>query len=322
MLRLPPLNALRAFEAAGRHLSFKQAAIELCVTQGAVSRHILNLEEHLGVNLFTRSHRQVKLTPEGLAYLEDVRKAFVRIAHATSQTQTKFAERTLRIKAPPTCSIRWLVPRLGRFHALHPDIAVQVSTSHDPVDFERDDVDVAVHYGAGVANGWKYERLFGEILIPICSGTFLGRGRKRMSPREIAEQVLLHSIRRPGDWRQWLDAAGLAGLTATQELTFENSSMTYQGAADGLGIAIAQKALVADDVAAGRIVVPSDIEVRNPNAYYLVFPANRTTSKSIRSFHGWMAQEARATRQLADRLFDGGGIGNCGPGARSAHRVA
>jgi LysR family glycine cleavage system transcriptional activator len=124
MLRLPPLNALRAFEAAGRHLSFKQAAVELCVTQGAISRHILNLEEHLGVSLFNRSHRQVTLTPAGVAYLQETRDAFLRISDATARTQSRTGERTLRIKAPPTCSIRWLVPRLGRFHALHPEIAV------------------------------------------------------------------------------------------------------------------------------------------------------------------------------------------------------
>lgn len=302
MLRLPPLNALRAFEAAGRHLSFKQAATELCVTQGAISRHIIKLEEHLGVSLFNRSHRQVTLTPEGIAYLQETRDAFLRISDATERTQSRTGGRTLRIKAPPTCSIRWLVPRLGRFHALYPEIAVQVTTSHDPLDFERDDVDVGVHYGESVSGGWHSERLFGEVLIPICSRRLLRRGQKRCAPRDIASQVLLHSIRRPADWRQWLDAAGLAGFSATQELTFENSTMTFQGAADGLGIAIAQKALVADDVGSGRIVVPSDIEVRNPSAYYLVFPAAREKSSTVRSFHSWVSEEARTTRDAVSSL--------------------
>ena len=144
MLGLPPLNALRAFEAAGRHLSFKAAAAELCVTQGAVSRHVLNLESFLGVSLFVRSHRQVSLTPEGLAYLKEARDALLRISDATSRARSRTDERTLRIKAPPSCSIRWLVPRLGRFHARHPDVAVQVTTSHDPIDFDRDQVDVEI----------------------------------------------------------------------------------------------------------------------------------------------------------------------------------
>ncbi|HVY01048.1 MAG TPA: transcriptional regulator GcvA [Pseudorhodoplanes sp.] len=302
MLRLPPLNALRAFEAAGRHLSFKRAAIELCVTQGAISRHIVNLEQHLGVSLFNRSHRQVTLTPEGAAYLQETRDAFLRIAHATVRAQSKPDEKTLRIKAPPTCSIRWLVPRLGRFHALHPGIAVQVTTSHDPLDFERDGVDVGVHYGRTIAEGWHCERLFNEVLIPICNRKIL-RGRNgRCSARDIASQVLLHSIRRPDDWRQWFDAAGLQGVTATQELTFENSTMTFQGAVDGLGVAIAQKALVIDDIASGRIVVPSDVEVRNPVAYYLVFPAEKEKSATVRSFHAFVAEEARATRAAAPSL--------------------
>jgi LysR family glycine cleavage system transcriptional activator len=297
MLGLPPLNALRAFEAAGRHLSFKQAAAELCVTQGAVSRHILNLETYLGVRLFNRSNRQVSPTPEGTAYLQEARDAFLRISHATARARSKSDEQTLRIKAPPTFAIRWLVPRLGRFHARHPGIAVQVTTSHDPTDFDRDQVDVGVHYAQSEADEWHCERLFGEVLIPICNKAFLQRNKKRLTPREIMGQVLLHSIRRPSDWQQWFDAAGLREFNAAQELTFENSTMTYQGALDGLGVAIAQKALVADDIASGRIITPSDIAVRNAAAYSLVFPKRNRKSVKIEAFRSWMADEGYATRQ-------------------------
>lgn len=297
MLALPPLNALRAFEAAGRHLSFKEAATELCVTQGAVSRHVLNLESFLGVSLFVRSHRQVNLTPAGVAYLQEARDALLRISDATTRARARTDERTLRIKAPPSCSIRWLVPRLGRFHARHPDIAVQVTTSHDPVDFERDEIDVGIHYGVEATDDWRHERLFNEVLIPICSRRLFGRSRKRHMPRDIADQVLLHSLRRPADWRQWLDAAGLHGFSATQELTFENSTLTYQGAVDGLGVAIAQKALVAEDVASGRLAAPSDIEVRNPVAYYLVYPERRASLPKVQAFQSWIANEAGITRR-------------------------
>jgi LysR family glycine cleavage system transcriptional activator len=302
MLALPPLNALRAFEAAGRHLSFKEAAAELCVTQGAVSRHVVNLEGFLGVNLFVRSHRQVNLTPVGVAYLQEARDALLRISDATNRARARTDERTLRIKAPPSCSIRWLVPRLGRFHALHPNIAVQVTTSHDPVDFERDEIDVGIYYGVETNDDWRYERLFNEILIPICNRRLLGRNRKRCAPREIASQVLLHSLRRPADWRQWLDAAGLSGFSATQELTFENSTLTYQGAVDGLGVAIAQKAFVVEDISSGRLAAPSDIEVRNPLAYYLVYPNRRQTPAKVQAFQGWIASEANMTRR-ADRAL-------------------
>jgi LysR family glycine cleavage system transcriptional activator len=296
MLALPPLNALRAFEAAGRHLSFKAAAAELCVTQGAVSRHVLNLESFLGVSLFVRSHRQVNLTPAGAAYLQEARDALLRISDATSRARARTDERMLRIKAPPSCSIRWLVPRLGRFHALHPDIAVQVTTSHDPVDFGRDEIDVGIHYGVEATDDWRHERLFNEVLIPISNRQLLGR--KRCAPRDIASQVLLHSLRRPTDWRQWLDVAGLRGFSATQELTFENSTLTYQGAVDGLGVAIAQKALVADDISSGRLAAPSDIEVRNTLAYYLVYPTRRSSLPKVEAFQRWIANEAEITRRI------------------------
>jgi LysR family glycine cleavage system transcriptional activator len=302
MLALPPLNALRAFEAAGRHLSFKAAAAELCVTQGAVSRHVLNLESFLGVSLFMRSHRQVSLTPAGTAYLQEARDALLRISDATTRARARTDERTLRIKAPPSCSIRWLVPRLGRFHARHPDIAVQVTTSHDPVDFERDEIDVGIHYGVEATEDWRHERLFNEVLIPICNKSLFGRSPKRHAARDIARQVLLHSLRRPTDWRQWLDAAGLSGFSATQELTFENSTLTYQGALDGLGIAIAQKALVAEEISSGRLSAPSDIEVRNPLAYYLVYPNRRQTPTKVQAFQSWIASEASLTRR-ADRAL-------------------
>jgi LysR family glycine cleavage system transcriptional activator len=297
VLALPPLNSLRAFEAAGRHLSFKEAATELCVTQGAISRHVLNLEGFLGVSLFVRTHRQVNLTPAGVAYLQEARDALLRISDATTRARARTDERTLRIKAPPSCSIRWLVPRLGRFHARHSDIAVQVTTSHDPVDFERDEIDVGIHYGVETTDDWRYERLFNEVLIPICNRRLFGHSRKRRTPRDIASQVLLHSLRRPTDWRQWLDAAGLSGFSPTQELTFENSTLTYQGAIDGLGVAIAQKAFVTDEISTGRLSVPSNIEVRNDVAYYLVYPNRRQTPTKVQAFQNWIASEADIARR-------------------------
>jgi LysR family glycine cleavage system transcriptional activator len=179
---------------------------------------------------------------------------------------------------------------------------VQVTTSHDPVDFDRDEIDVGIHYGAEPTDEWRHERLFNEVLIPICSKRLLGRARKRSSPREIASQVLLHSLRRPTDWRQWLDAAGLRGFSATQELTFENSTLTYQGAVDGLGVAMAQKALVAEDIASGRLAAPSDIEVRNTIAYYLVYPTRGASLPKVQAFQSWIAGEADITRRADSAL--------------------
>jgi LysR family glycine cleavage system transcriptional activator len=296
-LRLPPLNALRAFEATARHLSFRRAAEELFVTQGAVSRHILKLEGFLGIRLFVRLHKRVELTREGNSYLHEVRDAFLRISHATRNLTAGTDAKLLRIKLPPTCAIRWLVPRLGRFHAHHPDFAVQVTTSHDPVSFDRDEVDAAIQYGEAFGPQLVSERLFREVLIPVCSKTLIRRPHRLARASDVARHVLLHSIRRPSDWQQWFKAAGVPDYSTEQGMSFENSTLTYQGAVDGLGIAIAQYAFVADDLASGRLVAPLDIRVHNTVGYHLVIPADRERLAKIRAFKVWIAAEAALTRR-------------------------
>ena len=297
MLRLPPLNALRAFEAAARHTSFKRAAEELCVTQGAISRHIQKLEADLGAALFTRRHRQVLLTKEGADYLVTVRDAFGRISQASSNLRTRTEDKMLKVKLPITCAVRWLVPRLARFHGLQPGISVQITTSHDPVDFDREDIDVAVHYGRRAEQGLACERLFDEVLLPICSPKLLAKPPPLKKPRDLAGHVLLHSIRRPQDWPQWLAKAGAGDVEGEPSLIFENSSLTYQGVMEGLGLAMAQLALVADDLASGHVVAPFETRVENDVAYMLVYPKERAASRKVAGFHAWIAREAAATRR-------------------------
>lgn len=298
MLRLPPLNALRAFESAARYTSFKRAAEELCVTQGAISRHIQKLETDLGAKLFTRRHRQVHLTKEGADYLVTVRDAFGRISQASTNLRSRAEDRMLKVKLPITCAVRWLVPRLARFHGLHPGISVQITTSHDPVDFNREDIDVAVHYGRRVPQGLVGEKLFGEVLLPICSPKLLEKPPLLKRPRDLANHVLLHSIRRPKDWPQWLAKAGVSDVEGEHGLIFENSSLTYQGVTEGLGLAMAQLALVADDLATGHVVAPFKTRVENDLAYVLVFPKERAGLRKVADFHGWIAGEAAATRGM------------------------
>ena len=297
MLRLPPLNALRVFEAAARHNSFKRAAEELCVTQGAVSRHVQKLEADVGAKLFTRHHRQVRLTRDGSDYLAIVRDAFSRISQATNTLRSRGDERMLKVKLPITCAVRWLVPRLARFHGLHPEISVQITTSHDPVDFSREDIDVAVHFGRRAAAGLVSETLFHEVLIPICSPALMAGPPALRRPRDLVNHVLLHSIRRPNDWQQWLYVAKASDVEAEHSLIFENSSLTYQGVTDGLGLAIAQLAFVADDLASGQLVAPFQTRVENDSAYILVFPRERAGLQKIRDFHAWVAREAAVTRR-------------------------
>jgi LysR family glycine cleavage system transcriptional activator len=302
VIRLPPLNALRAFEAAARHLSFKLAADELCVTQGAISRHISKLEDFLGIALFARLHRRVELTSGGATYLKEIQDALIRISHATTTLTARTGENTLTIKLPPTSAIWWLVPRLGRFHALYPDIQVQVTTSHIPVNFDQEEIDVAVQYSLPAGRGLTTDRLFGEVMVPVCSRELLGKAGGFHEARDVARQMLLHSIRRPTDWRRWLKVAGIADFEIEREIVFENSALTYQGAIEGVGIALAQLAFVANELSSGRLVTPLDIRVYNPEAYYLVFPRHKERLRRVDAFRAWIAEEAMITRQSGASL--------------------
>ena len=295
MEKLPPLNALRAFEAAARLSSFKLAGAELHVTPGAVSHQVVNLERYLGTQLFIRHHRRVVPTPAGRSSLREIQKSLQRIAHATDALTARLDKGVLRLKAPPTFAARWLVPRLADFHARYPDISVQVATSHDPVDFATDGVDAAVSYGTSLARGIAGERLFREVLVPVCTRRFLGSARE-LTARELADRVLLHSLRRPEDWPRWFAAAGAREVVLKQTLVFENSSLTYQGALNELGIAIAQVALVRDDLLAGRLVMPCPISLKCDAGYYLSYPRERARLSKIRLLHGWLAEEVRKSR--------------------------
>jgi LysR family glycine cleavage system transcriptional activator len=296
MDRLPPLNALRAFEAAARLASFKLAGEELRVTPGAVSHQIVNLERFLGTKLFVRHHRRVVPTSAGRSYLRDVQKSLRRIAHATQALTASLDRSILKLKAPPTFAARWLVPRLADFQARHPDISVQVTTSHDPVDFGSDDVDAAIHYGTALPPGVAGERLFREVLVPVCSRRYM-QGAKALSPRELADKVLLHSLRRPDDWPLWFEAAGAPGLKLNQKLVFENSSLTYQGAINELGVAIAQIALVRDDLISGQLVMPASFTLTRDAGYFLSYPRERSRLGKIRMLHAWLADEVRSQRR-------------------------
>jgi LysR family transcriptional regulator, glycine cleavage system transcriptional activator len=296
MLRLPPLNALRAFEAAARHSSIKHAAEELCVTPGAVSRHVLKLEKYLGVRLFDRRHGSVELTSAGAGYLEEIREAFVLISRATTTTRAGHDERHLRLRVPPTCAARWLVPRLAHFHAQHGDIAIEIATSHDAVDFARDEFDAAVHYGRAIAPGLAGAELFGEVLLPVCTPALASQPPPVRRPRDLAGHVLLHSIRRPNDWPDWFAAAGAGTLDLERTLAFENSTLTYQGAIDGLGVAVAQVAFVGDELERGQLVAPLDIRLHGECSYFLVYPREKTKLAKVRVFQEWITGEAERTR--------------------------
>jgi len=289
--KLPPLNALRAFEAAGRYLSFTAAAEELLVTQSAVSRHVGALEDWLGVKLFFRRQRGIELTARGEAYFRALSSAFEQIDHATRRARDNADETLLRLKLPPTFAIRWLAPRLYRFKALHPEIEMRITTSHSPGDFEREDVDIFVHSEFGPPSGEGYRRLLGEVLLPVCSPRLLERGPPLNQPVDLSRHVLLSSTNRPRDWPLWLAEAGVPGLEMRNAITFDNAALAYQAAIDALGVVMAQKALIQDDLDAGRLIAPLPQEAPTQGAYYLAFHPNRPKAPRVAAFETWLMDE-------------------------------
>lgn len=295
--RLPPLNALRAFETSARHASFTRAAQELFVTQGAVSRHVAALEKWLGIKLFTRTQRGIELTPKGSVYFRTLRGALDQIDYGTRQLLETPDENTLRVKLPPTFAIRWLVPRLARFLALDRHIDVQITTSHQPVDFDREDVDACIHSGNMPPPDAASRRLFGEILLPVCSPGLLKRGPPLRKPADLAKHVLLCSLHRPLDWPTWMAAAGITNIDGNSGLKFENSALSYQAAIEEVGVVVAQRAFVEEDLRAGRLVAPLALRAVSQGAYYLLYRGARHQPARIQQFEDWIVREASKTEE-------------------------
>jgi LysR family glycine cleavage system transcriptional activator len=293
--RLPPLTALRAFEAASRHASFTRAAEELYVSQGAISRHVATLESWLKVRLFVRHARGIELTPKGAVFFRAVRGALDQLEHGARQLAQKPDAGTLRVKVPPTFAIRWLMPRLARFHAFRPEIDVQITTSHQPVNFNREDVDACIHSDRQPLADARCFRLFGERLLPVCSPALVERGPQLRAPQDLARHVLVCSLHRPRDWPTWLGAADVANVDGNNGIKVENSALAYQAAIDALGVVIAQRSFVADDLRSGRLVAPFALEVPGDGAYWLAYPGDRPKPDAVSAFETWILREAAVT---------------------------
>jgi LysR family glycine cleavage system transcriptional activator len=261
-----------------------------------VSRHVAALERWIGAKLFRRTQRGIALTAKGNAYFRVVRGALDQIDHATRQLQQSPDENLLRLKLPPTFAIRWLVPRLARFHALHRGIDVQITTSHDTADFDREDVDACIHSDPEPPAGPGFRRLFGEVLLPVCSPTLLERAPPLRDARDLARHVLLCSLHRPNDWPAWLAAAGVADVDGNSGLKFENAALAIQAAIDELGVTVAQRAFVEDDLRSGRLVAPFPLTARTSGAYYLAYHPHRPKSTRLVAFEEWLLGEASTVR--------------------------
>ena len=306
-MQIPPLNSLRAFEAAGRLLSLKRASEELCVTPGAISRQITLLETHLGESLFRRGHRQVQLTQAGAAYLLSMSQAFQDIALATGQLLSNRHKRPLHIWCPMTFGMKWLVPRLSRFREKNLERDVVFTTALGQIQTDLSGTDVAVRIGSGNWPDCVSHRLVGIELIPVCSPGY-ARAHSLMVPNNIVGQQLLQSAARPAYWQAWLNAACVEGVDPNHGMTFESISLAYQMAIEGAGLAMGQHALVASDIDEGKLVTPFNLAIRLSNAFYLVFSARLQDDPFVRIFRDWLLEEASTAEAQRLNFFTKCGI--------------
>lgn len=312
--RLPPLAALRAFEAAARHLSFKIAAQELHVTPGAISQQIKLLEEYLGVPLFIRQTRSVKLTPAGEAMLPKLREGFACLAAAVESTRATRAGGRLAVTAPPSFASRWLIPRLARFTGAHPEVSLRLSSSVGNIDVgsaggavlsetldPRAEVsEVAIRFGNGNYPGHWVRRIISEDLVAACSPALLKGQNALRDPADLRHHVLIHDDQGQGIdgsslWDDWLRAAGVEGVDTGQGPRISNT-LALEAATDGLGVVLALRPLIAEAVAEGRLVVPFDVSIPSPYAYYLVVPQAMAERPEVVAFCDWMQNEAEEAR--------------------------
>lgn len=293
---LPPLNAVRAFEAAGRLGSFKQAAAELNVTQGAVSQHVRLLEAWLGAPLFERHNRRVVLTAAAKAYLEEIGPVLERLSQATARYGVATTiSRTLSVNAPATFTLRWLVPRLAKFRAEHIDVDVTVETSNEPLESLKEIYDVVIRGGPDTFYGYSMQPFLSEERLPVCSPALLRRLPLRI-PDDLRQHTLLHTSSLPRLWPDWLARAQLSALRPAAALTFDHFYLTLQAAIDGIGIAMGPTALVSDDLAAGRLVEPFAGPRLPSRSYCTYVPDEKSTDAVIVLFRAWLEREGMRSR--------------------------
>ena len=310
--RLPPLNALRAFEAAARHLNFSRAADELSVTPGAVSQQIQNLEDYVGAALFKRTSKGLLLTDAAQTALPALREAFDRLAEASSLLTAAVDGRRLTLTAPPSFAAKWLVPRLGAFEQAHPQVDVWLSAAIELVDLTAGEVDVAIRYGSGRYPGLEVRRLMSETVIPVISPE-LNEANPLSSPEDLANHILLHDGSPDlddscPDWPMWLAARGNKSIDGTRGPRFNQSSLVIEAAVNGRGVALAKRTLAQADLEAGRLIAPLQIATQVDFAYYLVHPKAKGRLPQVKAFTSWLEGEALAHEEALATIDNGAGI--------------
>jgi DNA-binding transcriptional LysR family regulator len=298
--RLPPLNALRAFEAAARHLSLTKAALELGVTQAAISHQVKALELDLGAPLFRRLTRALALTDTGAALAPELAAAFARIGAATRRARERDASGVLNVSLLYTFALQ-LVPRLGAFAARHPDIVLRLDHTTRKVDFEREPYDVAIRYTAdAAAPGLHVELLLESALTPLCAPSLAKRLRK---PSDVFNHAMVNDTDFWDDWRTWLAAAGLdVNVPRKHAAVFDSTRLAVEAAMEGLGIALGAPYFFDSQIASGRLVQPFDLTIPTGRAYWFVCRAGDAERPAVKAFRDWLVEEMAPQRAAFARL--------------------
>jgi LysR family glycine cleavage system transcriptional activator len=293
--RLPPLNSLRAFEAAARHLSLTKAAEELGVTQAAVSHQVKGLEDALGAKLFHRLTRALALTATGAALAPELNAAFARLTMAVDRAREREASGTVRLSLLTTIALTFLVPRLGRFAAKHPGIELRLETSARIVDFDREPVDAAIRYGDGKYANLHVERLFDDALTPLCAPALAKRIKR---PEDVPNHPMLDDNIVYDEWNTWLAAAGLdIRRPRKRAATFDSTRVAVEAAMEGMGMALGAPFLFAAEIASGRLVQPLDLVVPAGRAYWFVCRRQDVLRPTVKAVRDWLVEETAAWRE-------------------------
>ena len=301
--RFPGLRTLRAFDAAARHLNFTRAADDMGVTPAAISNQIKELEDQIGVELFIRTSRTMRLTKEGEILRLAVNESLETLSNALHRIKRLENRNQIRVSSTPSVAAKWLVPRLDSFLSAYPSADVRIDVSNTLVDFDRDDVDVAIRFGAGKYPGLRADLLFRDTLSPVCSPTLITKEKPLKVPRDLLRHTLIHlDWQAQGspwpNWRMWMQAAGIKEFDDKRGLHFGQTSLTIQAAIDGQGVALGDSNLVADDLAAGRLVKPFDLSLKAPDSfsYFVITRLNTDDAPLVNAFRDWCLAEAETGR--------------------------
>jgi LysR family glycine cleavage system transcriptional activator len=289
---LPPLSALRAFEAAARHMSFREAAAELGLTQSAISHQVAALEEHFALRLFDRAGRRVALSEAGRILFPFLRDGFDRMTQGADLLRRTRMSEDLRVQVYVTVAVRWLIPRLHRFQTANPSVVVRVNTSVSDWEFDPGIADLGLICTAAPDRpGLQYDHLFDALLFPVCTPGLAQSGLGLRQPVDLVNHALLQVYTTANDWQLWLQAAGVPNLKGRAAAQFDSYLLAIEAALDGQGVALAPHFMVAEDLKLGRLVRPFPIEVRQPARWYLVCPRERATDKPVQAFRTWLRNE-------------------------------